>query len=63
MSIIHDPHDYEHVFCSVKRVREVTVSLVLSITHELRRSFISLGHVKIMTRARYYGGPRDRHYN
>ena len=30
MAIIHDPHDYEHVFCSVKRVREGTVFLVLS---------------------------------
>ena len=59
MSIIHDPHDYKNVFCSVKRVREVAVSLVLSITRELRRLFISLGHVMIMTRARYYGGPQD----
>ena len=27
---IHDPHDYEHMFCPVKRVREGTVFLVLS---------------------------------
>ena len=31
----------------------------LSITRELRRLFISLGHVTFMTRARYYGGPQD----
>ena len=30
MSIIHDPHDYEHMICPVKRVREGTVFLVLS---------------------------------
>ena len=31
-SIIHNPHDYEHVFCSLKRVREgrPTMFLVLS---------------------------------
>ena len=54
MSIIHDPHDYEHVFCFVKRVGEGTVFLVLS-----RRLFISLGHVTIRIRARYFGGPQD----
>ena len=27
---VNDPHDYEHMFCPVKRVREGTVFLVLS---------------------------------
>ena len=53
MSIIHDPHDYEYVFCSVKRVREGIVFLVLS-PRELRRLFISLGHVTILIRAKIF---------
>ena len=56
MSIIHDSHDYEHVFCSVKRMREVTVFLVLS-------DYLSPAScddcLYLMTRARDYGGPQD----
>ena len=58
MVIIHEPHDYEHVFCSMKRVRESTVFLVLSPASG-EDFFISLGHVKILIRVGYFGGPQD----
>ena len=57
MSIIHDPHDYEHVCCSVIKVREGTVFLVLSPAN-CDDFFISLGHIMLLIRARYIGGPQ-----
>ena len=55
MSIIHDPH---HILFHQKGERGYDVSGI--ITCELRLLFFKfLGHVTILNRARYFGGPQD----
>ena len=54
-SMIYDPHDYEQVFCSVKRVREVQCFWYY---HPRVATIVYIfGEWTILIRARYFDGP------